>query len=134
MQVRTLPGSSREPQPWSFFWPRAARVGGCTTRSCKHTHIRVRGLDAVKLCRALQRLCRGISGTPLLAGGNHSLAFPQEGGLLVFGYNFFGQLGLNHTTHLLTPTLCPVQPDLPHSFTSRSTKKSARSFEAVCHD
>ena len=62
----------------------------------------------------------------LLAGGLHSLAFPQEGGLLVFGYNQYGQLGLNHTTNLPTPTLCPVQPALPHSFTSRSRKKSAR--------
>ena len=62
----------------------------------------------------------------LLAGGFHSLAFPQEGGLLVFGLNISGQLGLNHKTGLSTPTLCPVQPDLPHSFTSRSRKKSAR--------
>ena len=57
----------------------------------------------------------------LLAAEYHSSAFPQEGGLLVFGWN-----GLNHTTNLPTPTLCPVQPALPHSFTSRSRKKSAR--------
>ena len=62
----------------------------------------------------------------LLAGGYHSLAFPEKGGLLVFGYNNYGQLGLNHTTNLPIPTVCPVQPALPHSFTSRSTKKSAR--------
>jgi alpha-tubulin suppressor-like RCC1 family protein len=73
---------------------------------------------------ALVPSLKGMSA--LLAGADHSLAFPQEGGLLVFGHNDFGQLGLNHTTHLPTPTLCPVQPGLPHSFTSRSTKKSAR--------
>ena len=72
---------------------------------------------------ALVLLLKGMSA--LLAGGNHSLAFPQEGGLLVFGYNFYGQLGLNHTNLLSTPTLCPVQPALPHSFT-RSRKKNAR--------
>jgi alpha-tubulin suppressor-like RCC1 family protein len=73
---------------------------------------------------ALVPSLKGMSA--LLAGGYHSLAFPQEGGLLVFGFNDSGQLGLNHTTNLLTPTLCPVQPALPHSFTSRSRKKSAR--------
>ena len=73
---------------------------------------------------ALVPSLKGMSA--LLAGGDHSLAFPQEGGLLVFGSNIFGQLGINHTTELPTPTVCPVQPALPHSFTSRSTKKSAR--------
>ena len=73
---------------------------------------------------ALVPSLKGMSA--LLAGGFHSLAFPQEGGLLVFGYNKLGQLGLNHTTKLPTPTLCPVQPALPHSFTSKSRKKSAR--------
>ena len=65
---------------------------------------------------------KGISA--LVAGRSHSLAFPQEGGLLVFGWNKYGQLGLNHTTEKLTPTLCPVQPALPRSVISR--KKSAR--------
>jgi alpha-tubulin suppressor-like RCC1 family protein len=73
---------------------------------------------------ALVPSLKGMSA--LLAGGNHSLAFLQEGGLLVFGFNHLGQLGLEHTTNLPTPTLCPVQPALPHSFTSRSRKKSAR--------
>ena len=63
--------------------------------------------------------------TVLVAGRYHSLAFPQEGGLLVFGFNKYGQLGLNHRTNQTTPTLCPIQPALPHSFT-RSRKKSAR--------
>ena len=64
----------------------------------------------------------GISA--LVAGGHHSLAFPQEGGLLVFGDNEDGQLGLD-TNENFQPTLCPVQPALPHSFT-RSRNKSAR--------
>ena len=64
----------------------------------------------------------------LLAGGCHSLAFSQNGSLLVFGLNRHGELGLGVSSRrpILTPTLCPVQPALPHSFTSRSTKKSAR--------
>ena len=75
---------------------------------------------------ALAPLLKGMSG--LLACGLHSLAFPQEGGLLVFGANNCGQLGLNLTcdTGVPTPTLCPVQPALPHSFANRSTKKNAR--------
>ena len=61
----------------------------------------------------------------LLTGGFHSLVFPQEGGLLVFGFNYYGQLGLNHTTNQTTPTLCPLQPALPRSLTC-SRNKSAR--------
>ena len=73
---------------------------------------------------ALIPLLKGMSA--LLAGAFHSLAFPQEGGLLVIGKNYLGELGLNYTTNLPTPTVCHVQPALPHSFTSRSTKKSVR--------
>ena len=70
-------------------------------------------------------LVPSLEGTrALVAGGFHSLAFSQEGGLLVLGNNCFGQLGLNHTTNQSTPTLCPVQAALPHPFISR--KKSAR--------
>ena len=61
----------------------------------------------------------------VVAGAGHSLVFPQEGGLLVFGYNFSGQLGLNHTTNQIRPTPSPLQPAFPHSST-RSRKKSAR--------
>ena len=78
---------------------------------------------------------KGISA--LVAGRDHSLAFPQEGGLLVFGSNRVGQLGVNRWAQLLqfvrgsrtapTPTLCPFQPALPYSFTFSSRKKSARS-------
>ena len=32
----------------------------------------------------------------------------------------------NWATDLATPTLCPVQPALPHSFIPRSRNKSAR--------
>ena len=70
---------------------------------------------------ALVPSLKGMSA--LVAGGLHSLAFPQEGGLLVFGHNSFGQLGLNHTTNLSTPTVSPVQPALPFA---RSRGKSAR--------
>ena len=65
----------------------------------------------------------GISA--LVAGGFHSLVFPAEGGLLVFGWNSSGQLGLNHRYQKITPTACLVQPALPHSF-DRSRMKSAR--------
>ena len=51
----------------------------------------------------------------IISGHLHSLAFPQEGGLLVFGENDHGQLGLHHVPRQFTPTLCPVQPALPHS-------------------
>ena len=70
---------------------------------------------------------KGISA--LVAGMDYSLAFPQEGGLLVFGSNYFGQLGLEsstkHPSKRTTPTRSALQPALPHSFT-RSRKKSAR--------
>ena len=65
----------------------------------------------------------GISS--VVAGRNHSLAFPQEGGLLVFGHNRYGELGFPHETILSIPTLCSVQPALPSSAT-RSKNKSAR--------
>ena len=65
----------------------------------------------------------GISA--LVAGADHSLAFPQEGGLLVFGLNGFGELGLNHAEIELSPMLCPIQPALP-LLANSSKKKSAR--------
>ena len=85
---------------------------------------------------ALVPSLKGISA--VVAAYSHSLVFPQEGGLLVFGNNSKGQLGLSRWAQLLqsvcrnscitTPTLCPVQPALPHSFSfTRSRKKSARS-------
>ena len=57
---------------------------------------------------------KGVSA--LVAGGSHSLAFLQEGGLLVFGFNVCGQLGLGHTDNPIAfPTLSSVQPALPRA-------------------
>ena len=61
----------------------------------------------------------------VVAGRHHSLAFSEDGSLLVFGDNNFGQLALGHTDNQITPTLSPLQPALPFSYT-RSKKKSAR--------
>ena len=60
----------------------------------------------------------------VVAGAYHSLAFPSEGGLLVFGRNSYGQLGLDHCTDLELPTICDFQPSLPHCWFNR--QKSAR--------
>ena len=68
----------------------------------------------------------------LLAGGDHSLAFPQEGGLLVFGSNNRGQLGLNHTTNQPNLALSHLQPAMPRS-TTRIRKKSAAPFDSQPH-
>eukprot|EP01091_Cochliopodium_minus_P008271 TRINITY_DN1844_c1_g1_i2.p1 TRINITY_DN1844_c1_g1~~TRINITY_DN1844_c1_g1_i2.p1 ORF type:complete len:312 (+),score=81.61 TRINITY_DN1844_c1_g1_i2:231-1166(+) len=39
-------------------------------------------------------------------GGNHSIIYKENGDLLVFGKNYYGQLGLgDDTTEILTPTL-----------------------------
>ena len=84
------------------------------------------GNTSAHLQPALVPSLKGIAA--LVAGGAHSLAFPQEGGLLVFGHNKFGQLGLNHCiTNITSPTRSPVQPALPHSFNRSSRKKNARS-------
>ena len=71
-------------------------------------------------------LVPSLKGTrALVLGRGHSLAFTEEGGLLVFGDNAHAQLG--HSTRPLSlPTLSPIQPALPHS--ARSRKKSARSL------
>ena len=62
----------------------------------------------------------------VVCSGIHSLAVSSasEGVLLVFGDNSHGQLGID-IQDKATPTLCPIQPALPHPV--RSRQKSARS-------
>ena len=59
----------------------------------------------------------------VIAGGCHSLALSQDS-LLIFGWNFNGQLGLGHRTNQSAPARLPFQPALAQA--SRSRMKSAR--------
>ena len=66
----------------------------------------------------------------LVAGASHSLAFLNEGGLLVFGDNSSGQLGLGHFNNQYGPTPAPISPALPLPPTLKRLK-SARSQDST---
>jgi hypothetical protein len=65
---------------------------------------------------------KGISA--LVAGNDHSLAFPQKGGLLVFGHVWEGELGFDPPPQfIVTPKRLSIQPALPYSVTSSRSRK-----------
>ena len=47
----------------------------------------------------------GKAVTRIAAGGNHCFALCADGTLVAWGYNLYGQLGNNSTTHSTTPVL-----------------------------
>ena len=82
-----------------------------------------RGCTGLQYQPAAVTSLKGIGA--LVAGASHSLAFPQEGGLLVFGHNRCGELGISHGETVLTPRRSSFEPLLPHHLI-RSREKSAR--------